>query len=126
MNDKNSSRSELVRTEDSTSTSSSDEDDDRGQPVIQVPPSYFSNVCVENSTNVHFGNSAVYNGDVTVIMNPGAEDFLAERIRDKGLLAVTSGLRTNLDEDEKKHLEVVNRILSGVPVTDKPSDKIGN
>lgn len=119
MKDKNTSRSELVETEDS-STSASDEDDDRVQPVIQVPPSHFSNVSVQNSTNVHFGNSAVYNGDVTVIMNPGAEDFVAERIRDKGIFALT-----NLDDDEKKQLEAVNRILSGGPVADKLSDTIG-
>lgn len=126
MKDKNSSRSELVEAEDSSSTSGSDEDDDRVQPVIQVPPSNFSNVSVQNSTNVHFGNSAVYNGDVTVIMNPGAEDFVAERIRDKGLLAVTSGLQgINLDDDEKKQLEAVNRILTGTQVADKQPNSNG-
>jgi len=115
MQEESTSRSELVPSADSSSSSS--DEDDCVQPVVQVPPSHFSNVSVQNSTNVHFGNSAVYNGDVTVIMSPGVDDLVASgvdrlQLRDKKLM-LSSGQPVNLDDDEKNNLAVINKILIG-------------
>lgn len=31
-----------------------------------IPPTYFGNIDIKSSANIHFGNTAIYSGDVTV------------------------------------------------------------
>ncbi|XP_059476113.1 peptidoglycan-recognition protein LC-like [Neocloeon triangulifer] len=104
--------------EESSSEDSSEEED--GQTVnIQVPSTHFSNVQVKHSSNVHFGNSAVYNGDVTVIMSPielSRADTSLQQLKgvaEKTVL-VSSGLPNNLDDDSKSKLAAVEQILGRV------------
>jgi hypothetical protein len=114
----NLSSKELVSTNQDTSGSNTEEEEEEDEesvrPVVQMPPSHFSNVSVQNSSNVHFGNSAVYNGDVTVILGAGVDDLVvstAERLQIKG----GDEQFGNLDDDQKKKMNAINAVLGVLP-----------
>ncbi|XP_065341196.1 peptidoglycan-recognition protein LE-like isoform X1 [Cloeon dipterum] len=102
---------------DKEDSSDESEDEDKQQVTIQMPPTNFSNVSVQNSNNVHFGNTAVYNGDVTVIMSPlelTNMDTSLQQLKLSGekLVLLPNGQPANLTDDHKTKL--VERVLGKV------------